>query len=90
MDSSPQENLSLSETEDEFKKKAQKNGEIVFTNSGDMVVNNRSYRRSFKKLWRAVEEGRKSVRHYTKKKTNKSAIKKKRKQDRKNKKSARR
>lgn len=41
--------------------------DIVFDNHGNMVHNNRAFRRNLKRLWRAVDEGRKSIHWYTKK-----------------------
>lgn len=41
-------------------------GAIVFDNHGNMVVNNRKYRRNFKQLWRAVQERRRTIHFYTK------------------------
>ena len=41
--------------------------EITFDNSGNMVFNNRAFKRNTKRLWRAVREGRQSSRFYTQK-----------------------
>ncbi len=59
--------------------------EIVFTNDGKMVANNRAYRRTFKGVWRASDEKRKSLHFYTKSQRVKSKKdKKKERQNRKN------
>lgn len=50
----------------DLKKNDGSEGAIIFDNSGNMVVNNRKYRRNFKQLWRAVQEGRESIHFYTK------------------------
>lgn len=40
--------------------------EITFDNQGNMVAKNRAYRRNLKRLWRAVQEERRSIHYYTK------------------------
>lgn len=58
--------------------------EITFDNSGNMVFHNRAFERNHKRLWRAVTEGRQSIRFYTqqsgmeKPKTNKKSKKRER------------
>lgn len=61
--------------------------ELSFDNSGNIVVNNRKYRRNFKRLWRAVVEGRKSIHWYTRK--HNKAVKARRKLERQNRKKGR-
>ncbi len=61
------------------------NGDLSFDNNGNIIVNNRQYRRNLKRLWRAVTEGRKTIHWYTRRhnKTTK-ASKKRERQNRRN------
>lgn len=47
--------------------KAASQAEITFDNAGNMVYNNRAFHRNGKRLWRAVTEEHKSIRHFTQK-----------------------
>ena len=63
--------------------KAAANGELSFDNDGNIIVNNRQYRRNLKRLWRAVTEGKRSIRWYTHKhRTNGKASRKRERQNR--------
>jgi len=62
----------------DLKKSGAATQEITFDNAGHMVVNNRKYRRNGKQLWRAVSEGQKSIRHYTRKSNKSNRASKKR------------
>ena len=58
------------------------NGELSFDNNGNIIVNNRQYRRNLKRLWRAVTEGRRTIHWYTRK--HNTAVKARRKRERQN------
>lgn len=68
---------------------ARKEGDtnIVFSNDGKMVVRNRAYERNMKRIWRATQEGQKSIHFYTKKKN--KTNRKTKKQERQNRKKGR-
>lgn len=63
-------------------------GKLTFDNKGNIVSENRAYNRDYKRVWRAVTEGKKSIRFYTKKKNKTSKATKK--AERQNKKKGRR
>ncbi len=76
----------------DLKKNDGSEGSIIFDNEGNMVVNNRKYRRNFKQLWRAVQERRDSIHFYTKntnRRLGKNACRKRNKLERQNRKQGR-